>query len=490
MLRFALPVSATLTLAALGCQPATSYAPPGEKRTDTSLGAAADKPDGTPPLSPDLMWQDDRQAPRNPIPILFIHGQKSPEAWAKLTQFWTRTTGPQDVAAVFGMTTGLTPFPLPRPNVAAPDPEVIKIKVPRGLDDPTPHIPEFNPPTLAKWDLGRQLFFDKSWLTAKGNVSCAGCHDPDRGFTDGLRDHDGFNTPTLVNVVYSKALFWDGRANCLEEVFARSLEDERETNGHGPFRHVWSGAVQRLLNRDGPYLRRFGQVFEALPSQDAVAKSLATYMRTLLAAGSLHDRAVFESGRPKERELGASDYEKFLDADALKLLDRSNPPKADVAAELYYGYRLFHNLVPDRKLNCINCHNGPLFTDGKFHNVGVGDRYKMVEKPFAGRFASAPLGQKDRSLIGAYKTPTLRGLLFTSPYFHDGEQKTLTDALRFHADTFIWNPYLAPEMRAEGQSTPERYLKLTEPEIKALVAFLTALNGAGVDQAVRAPSSR
>ncbi len=295
--RFALPISAVLTLAAVGCQPATTYSPPVAKPSDTSIAPSTDNPDTTPPLSAELMWQDDRQAPRNPVRILFVHEQKDPEAWAKLEQFWTRTTGPQDVASVFGMATGLTPFPLPRPNVAAPDPEVIKIRVPRGLDDPTPHIPEFNPPTLAKWELSRQLFFAKSWLTAKGNYSCASCHDPEHGFADSQRDHDGFNTPTLVNVVFSPSLFWDGRANGLEEVFARSLDDERETNANGPFRHTWGGAVQRLVNRDGPYIRRFSQVFETLPTQDAVAKSLATYMRTLLAADSLHDRALEGPGR-------------------------------------------------------------------------------------------------------------------------------------------------------------------------------------------------
>jgi cytochrome c peroxidase len=429
------------------------------------------------------MWQDGSQrAPRNGVPILFVHEDKDPAGWAKLEKFWTRTTGPYDVAAVLGMGIGLTPFPVPRPNVIAPDPEIIKVKVPRGLDDPTTFLPAYNPPTFAKWDLGRQLFFDKTWLSAKGNVSCAGCHIPEQGFTDGL-NHDGFNTPTLVNVVYNTAFFWDGRASCLEEVFARSLEDERETERPGPFRHAWVGSVGRLLDPKGEFAGRFEQVFGTRPTQDAVGKALATYMRTLLAGDSVHERALQEKASRKGEELAGADYAKVLDAAALKTLGREGQSADTVAGEMVDGYRLFHNFKKDRPLNCVNCHGGRQFSDGRFHNVGVGDQEKVSEPPYGGRFAHVPLGQKDLRLIGAYRTPTLRGLLRTAPYFHDGRQPNLAETLRFHTQTFHWSPSLAPEMLTEGERA-QRRLDLTESESKALLAFLAALNGEAVDAAV------
>ncbi len=482
-MRFTSVVSRFAILAMLGCQPATRYTPQSEAPADKAAESATNSSDFA-TVPPELMWQDDqRQAPTNVMPILFVHAEKDRAGWDKQQSYWRQTTGTQaEVAAVLGMSTGLIPFPLSGPLVVGPDPMVVKIKVPRGLDDPTPFVPASNPLTYPKWELGRDLFYDAEWLTAKGNTSCASCHMPDRGFTDGMKVHNGFNTPTLVNLVYGTSFFWDGRAGSLEEVFARNLEDERETANLAATRHTWGGSVLRLMN--GKYKRRFENVFATPPTQDAVGKALATYMRTLLAGASLHDLALIEQAGRKSKELEADDYEKVLDARALKLLGREGAAKKEVAEEVFTGYRLFHNLQGERKLNCVNCHAGRLFTDSKFHNVGVGDREKMVVSPFPGRFASLPIGQKDRTLIGAYKTPTLRGLLRTAPYFHDGEQQTLEAALAFHTQSFRWNIFLAPEMVVEGNRSSPRYLDLTPTETKALLAFLSALNGSEVDEAV------
>src|SRR5262249_19885179 len=158
--------------------------------------------------------------------------------------------------------------------------------------DPTPFIPETNPPTLAKWELGRQLFFSTVYLSKKQTESCASCHVPERGFVWSTRKHGEFNTPTLVNVVFNRHQFWDGRATHLEQVVALSLEDELETDSKG-FRHTWGGAVRRL--RESPkFNKQFDHVFGTNPTQDAVGKALATYLRTLLAGDSLHDRALVE----------------------------------------------------------------------------------------------------------------------------------------------------------------------------------------------------
>ena len=105
--------------------------------------------------------------------------------------------------------------------------EPVKLRVPLGLPDPTPFIPKDNSLTLAKWELGRRLFYDQSYLTPQGKTSCATCHKPADGFADHQKNHDGFNTPTLLNCVYNKHQFWDGRATYLEEVVQQTLEDER-----------------------------------------------------------------------------------------------------------------------------------------------------------------------------------------------------------------------------------------------------------------------
>ncbi len=241
----------------------------------------------------------------------------------------------------------------------------------------------------------------------------------------------------------------------------------------------------------GKYVQRFDAVFATPPSQDAVAKSLATYLRTLLAGDSLYDRARDVQAKRKGDKLEADDFIPLLDDAALKVLDREDAARKkeavvkEVADDLVQGHQLF------TKLNCVRCHSTRQFTDGQFHNVGVGDRLKMVQKPFdgqfAGRSANLPIGQKDRKFIGAFKTPTLRGLKRTAPYFHDGDQRTLADALTFHTQTFPWNDYLDPLMLVEGEVSREKHLDLTAQEIKALLAFLKALNGTEVDSAVLPP---
>src|SRR5206468_4222778 len=104
----------------------------------------------------------------------------------------------------------------------------IKIKVPLGLPDPTAYVPASNPLTRGKWQLGRRLFFDETILTGKGGKSCATCHVPGLGYTDrtNIVSTDGFNAPTLINVVYNSYQFWDGRVTYLEEVVQARLEDE------------------------------------------------------------------------------------------------------------------------------------------------------------------------------------------------------------------------------------------------------------------------
>jgi cytochrome c peroxidase len=430
-------------LLAIGCQPATPYDKPEPLTAPSKQATEAPKE-----VEHDLAWMNPRPNEILPdTPIQFVHEKDGPE-WAKLTKLWNPPTIDKE-----------------KPAAQA----VVYVKVPAGLDDPRPFIPSSNPPTLHKWELGRRLFYDKKWLTDDGGESCASCHDPHTGFADNVRDHYGFNTPTLVNCVYNSRQFWDGRAASLEEVVQRTLEDETTLAAATPFRHGWPGVVLRLRARY-EYKHQFLSAFGTPPTQDAIGKALATYMRTLLAGDSVYDRALAAQIADHAAELKAEHYEKALDAAALADLKIAEKDKADAGRKIYRGYRLFNDLE-ERKTGCVSCHGGREFTDGRFHNLGVGFKtFDPGEEP--GRFASLPVGEKDGRLIGAYKTPTLRGLSRTAPYFHDGSAATLEDAVQFHTDGGRQNEYLDPELQKRDLPTPE---------LEALILFLRALNGKDVD---------
>ncbi len=243
----------------------------------------------------------------------------------------------------------------------------------------------------------------------------------------------------------------------------------------------------RRLRASAGYTQLFLNAFGTPPTQDAVGKALATYMRTLMADDSIYDRAVRVQAAEHAPQLAAAHYEKALDEAALKKLGMEGK-KAEAAKRIHEGYRLFHDLE-EHKAGCFRCHDGREFTDGGFHNLGVGfQAFDPGGEP--GRFASLPLGEKDRTLIGAYKTPTLRGLLRTAPYFHDGSAATLEEAVQFHLKGGQKNEYLDAAMRDPKDPELQRILDLTPQEVSDLVLFLRALDGQDVDAAVGPPPAK
>jgi cytochrome c peroxidase len=438
-----------------GCQKAGPYTPRlASGATEAPRGGQATEREA--PLAPDLAWMGPGRLPARDVRIVFVH-ESAPE-WAKLLAFWNESPA------------------------AGKEPAVVRVRVPVGLGDPTPHVPPASPMTRSRWELGRELFFDPTWLTAGGEQACSTCHDPARGLSDGkATSAGGYNSPTLVNVAYSRRLFWDGRASYLEEVVQAAPEDEREPKRAGPFRHVWPGVVGRL-RASARYKRLFQEAFGTPPTQSAVGQAVATYLRTLLVGNSTHDRAVREQRRAKAAALTAAHYEAVLDGAALEALRASRDRKA-VAGRLAQGLALFNG-----KALCARCHpgEGGLFTDGAFHNIGVeAERVYDADSPRLGRFAVAPFGEKEGRLLGAYKTPTLRGLLRSGPYFHDGHEKALDGAVRYHVRPprgATRNLYLDPLLAAADGS--HRDLKLTEDEVQSLALFLRALNGDEVDRFV------
>lgn len=294
--------------------------------------------------------------------------------------------------------------------------------------DPMLGLPKADRPvgfSAAKAELGKQLFFDPR-LSASGTMSCASCHEPERAWTDGRavspKDDGKANTrnsPSLLGVWRQPQFYWDGRAKTLEA----NVEAAWKAQMGGKPDEV-AASLAKVEGYASGFLAAFGEG----PSAAHLIEALAHFLRTLDAGGSRFDR--FAAG----------------DAGAL-----SEEEKA--------GHALFMG-----RAMCVACHVPPLFTDHGFHNAGIG---MGVEAPDPGR-------QKvdATAVLGAFKTPSLRSVSRTAPYFHDGSAATLEDAVRVMGAGGVENAHRDPLM------VPVAAAKLSEGELGQLVAFLRALDGA------------
>lgn len=446
---------------------------------------------------------------KDDVPILFVTRNSNTAEWNKLPGFWTEAT--QD---------GVDPI-----SGAKVTRKAIKIKVPLGLSS-APQVPAENPLTLAKWQLGKKLYFDKV-LSSNATVSCATCHDPAKGYTDQLQFSNGINNlvgganaPTVINSAYNRFQFWDGRGASLEDQSQGPVGNAKEMFA-GPG-DPWDAAIVRIRKLPD-YAKAFEQVFGHAPTRDAAAKAIATYERTVLSGNSVYDRAeaamkkrVADDDSGAKPELKAEDFTAVLkdavakkDAAALAALGTDGADADALGKKLANGRNLFFG-----KARCTNCHVGDNFTDNAFHNLGVGVKDGQLPKGDLGRFGSQPTGHKDPSQIGAQKTPGLRALKGTAPYMHDGSEKTLEEVVEFYDKGGNANPFLAEKMRdttaeaaylkakAAGQSVDPNVkvftsgslpiipfkLNLTKDEKAELVLFLKSLEGDPIDPMVADPT--
>ena len=336
-----------------------------------------------------------------------------------------------------------------------------KWNVPLGL--PKPEVPEDNPMTVEKIALGETLYNDKR-LSADGAVSCATCHDPKLGFTDGLPKAKGVkglfgtrNSPTVLNSAYYEMLFWDGRVNSLEEQSKQPFINPVEAG------LMNLDEVADIVRRDPDYVKRFKEVFGVEADDitiDHVVKAIASFERTVISANSPFDRWRFGGD------------------------------EAAVSDSVKEGFELFNG-----KGRCQSCHTTSetfaLFTDNKFHNIGVGfesispnlktivnefrkaaKEGKSVDELVLTKAESSELGRFAVTLqikeLGAFKTSTLRDVALTAPYMHDGSVATLKEVVE------LYNRGGEPNRFLDGGIRP---LELTDHEIEALVAFLESLTG-------------
>jgi cytochrome c peroxidase len=323
-------------------------------------------------------------------------------------------------------------------------------------------IPRDNPQSPEKIALGEKLFFDGR-LSVDGTVACSTCHDPARAFTDGLPASVGIkgrvgqrNAPTVLNALYNKTQFWDGRAKTLEEQEGFPIVNPSEMGQPN------LQAAVKQISAIPEYQQAFRKVFGRPPDGEDLVRAISSYERTLYSFDSPFDHYI------------AGD-------------------KNAISASAKRGWEIFNT-----RARCNKCHaltdtkrDPTFFTDNDFHNIGIGIiRHNVVqlacqaqqqinsgnkiavdqaaiqtEMSALGRF----LVTKKDADIAAFKTPDLRNVLMTAPYFHDGSQATLWDVMdHYNKGDGIHNPYLDTDIRP---------LALTETDIDDVVALMASLTG-------------
>jgi cytochrome c peroxidase len=357
------------------------------------------------------------------------------------------------------------PPPIPKAGALAKPKSLLQIGAPAGATRAV--IPSDNPQTPEKIALGQKLFFDGR-LSADETVACSTCHDPARAFTDGrpvsigIKGHVGQrNAPTILNALYNKTQFWDGRARTLEAQAALPIVNSMEMG-----QPSLDAAVARIA-AIAEYQRGFKRVFGAPPNGPDLLRAIASYERTQLAFDSPFDR--------------------FIAGD-----------KNAIGPSAKRGWEIFNT-----RGRCNKCHaltdakpDVTYFTDNDYHNIGIGIvRHNVVAlarqaeqlvnsgDPAAIDRAAiqtdmSALGRylisKKESDIASFKTPNLRNVLITGPYFHDGSQETLWDVMdHYNKGDGLQNPYLDEDIQP---------LALKEADIDDVVAFLASLTSANYEK--------
>ncbi len=337
--------------------------------------------------------------------------------------------------------------------------EAFRVNLPVGIPSElwSYFVPKDNPLTSAKVELGRQLFFDKR-LSADGSISCASCHDPQKAFADGRKVSEGVggrtgerNSPSILNAMFNSGQFWDGRAETLEDQAILPLINPAEMGDQ-----THSQVIERL-EKIPEYTTAFREAFGSRVTIESIGKAIAAFERTLVSANSPFDR--YMAG------------------------DRSAMSEAAIRGSIVFRTRG----------RCTQCHSinqaYPFFSDQIYRNTGVAAGHSEFNNLTA---KAMSLGKADASSpkfaelsrldgaselgrflvtgnaldLGAFRTPSLRNVELTAPYFHNGSAATLADVVKFYVQGGNDNPMRAWELMA---------VDLTDEEQSDLVEFLKSL---------------
>ena len=300
--------------------------------------------------------------------------------------------------------------------------------------------PPENPYSPAKATLGQHLFFD-TLLSGERSMSCASCHVPTQSWSDGRPRGIGetgaamkVRTPTLLDVAQIPILGWDGKFRDLESVAFTPITSASAMN-------LTEATLLARLRAAPAYVRAFAGAF---PERAAGAPEEAISRRTVELALATFQRSIVSGEAP---------FDRWIAGDA-----RAIGPNAKA------GFMLFNG-----KAQCAGCHSGWTFTDGSFHDIGVGTGEDV------GRAAFFP---DSIQLRYAFKTPTLRDVADRGPYMHDGSLTSLSDVIDLYDRGGIDRPSRSPAIKPLG---------LTESEKRDLLAFLKTLSADGTASLAAAP---
>ncbi len=322
---------------------------------------------------------------------------------------------------------------------------------PAAGEPPAP-LPPLSAGKPEQVELGKLLFFDPR-LSGDGGFSCDTCHDPAKGWGDGKPLSAGYpgseyfrNSQTLLNAAHYKRNYWDGRMTGSD---LPTLVRDHLTEAH--FMQVDGRLVTERLKQVPEYVDAFGKAFGAEPNFGRTITAVAAFVRTLTSRNTSIDR--------------------YLKGD-----------QGALTAEARLGFELFQG-----EAGCVQCHGGPLFSDEKFHVVGVPDNPDVFADPFRHisfrrffRTLGAPGVEgytsdpglygvtKIRPDWGKFRTPSLREVSRTAPYMHNGSLASLEDVVAFYNAGGGTHPNKSPLLRPLG---------LTPGEQRALVEFLRSLSG-------------
>ncbi|MFN8642416.1 MAG: cytochrome c peroxidase [Candidatus Binatia bacterium] len=333
--------------------------------------------------------------------------------------------------AVAAMATAAVAQPAAPADAGKAPAQVVKsgnwsMSLPLGLQADAAYLPADNPMSDDKIALGKLLYFDPR-LSKDNTISCASCHNPFHGFTDPDRVSAGVggklggrNSPTVMNRLFSKEQFWDGRAKDLEDQAHGPLVNPIEMAM--PAHDAVVAKVKGIKGYAPLFKKAYGDEAITMPR---IAQAIAAYERTVVTGGSAYDR--------------------YLGGD-----------KSAMSESQLRGMAVFLG-----RGRCVTCHVGFNFSDESYHNLGVGmDR----PTPDLGRYE---VSKRDEDR-GAFKTPTLRNVELTAPYMHDGSESTLVAVVELYDRGGNKNAWLSKEMQP---------LNLSPQEKIDLVAFMAALTG-------------
>ncbi len=296
-----------------------------------------------------------------------------------------------------------------------------------------PVLPEDNPLTIEGIELGRKLFYEKK-LSGDNTQSCSSCHSPSLAFNDtnqfsiGIDNiFGGRNSMPIFNLAwnYDENFFWDGRATSVENQAFGPVVNPVEMH------QAWPDAVAKLQN-DNSYPDLFKKAFGTnVIDSVLVSKAISQFERILISGNSKFDRYL--------------NYQESLSSSELS------------------GFNVF---MDENAGDCFHCHGGPtnpLWTDNQFHNNGL-------DASFSDEGLGGISGNPND--FGKFKTPSLRNLVFTAPYMHDGRFATLEEVIEHYSSGLVHSSTIDPLMKNVSQGGAQLSLQ-DKIDLKAFLLTLT-----------------